>query len=487
MRGIWILLFSSFFSFLYPQSVQGEAKKKISPENLEVELIQILPLYPFSGFSYIYKDTSTNISGNLGTYSREEETNNNSNSIYPLGSLSRLVLTLSFYRLEKLGRINLDSPLSPYFPTAQIKDSLITIRHLLESRVGFTFKEDEILFRDDTTILSQETSGELNQILNSLELTDRSHSSVLESVLLMEVLKKVTKQNYIEFVKKEIFKPLGLHLLFEPSKAQKKGMVSYTNFFNSIVKIKTIKYNKSISPAIQVYGSIEDISILIQSILDPSSDFISNENKNRFFTPLTYYEDSEFINYSHGFFKKNLEDSFAFYLRGEGTSGIIQILDNKKSYLVVITNYEAGETIVNLSDSIKSLLKEEGKVSTIVSNNEKLVSLIGVALFSVSLVLLILHAIYINDYFSIDNSFDMGKSTILFRFLGSLFLFLLLLYLRFLFLPSLESFSGFTNRFDSFSINGWKIEIYYGLLSLLFVSFIYLLSHGIILSKINEK
>ena len=489
MSKIQLILFSSFLSFFWINSIyadpQNASKEKINPY-----LSEILPVFQLKGISYFYKDSTSLVSDGVGYYSIEGEKPISQGSIFPLGNFSRILLNLCFFRLEKMGKVNLDSPIHLYFNALPKKDSnSITIRNLLESTAGFTFRTDEILLSENNSwILSfKDSREELIQKLQSLEKNDRSNQSVLENLVLIEILKEITKSTYIDFVKKEINIPLNLNFVFEPLKAQKKGLLSYTNFFNSTSKIKDIKYNKFISPAIQIYGSMEDVTKVIYFIMEPSSDFISKENKNKFFNSISYYEDSESINYSLGFINEKPNNEYIYNIRGEGCAGVVRILKSKKAILIILTNYEAGGSIIQISNSLLNFILNDKKETLISSNNERLVTLVGIALISISIIVFILHAIFMNDYFSIDSGLILNKSQIFFRFIISMGSFIILLWIRFLLLPSLDAMSQYTLRFDSSSINGWKTELYFGFLSLFFVSFVSSISHGIILSKFNEK
>jgi CubicO group peptidase (beta-lactamase class C family) len=489
MSKIQVFLFSSFLSFFWINSIFADPKEPLG-EKLEPYLSEILPLYKLRGITYFYKDSTNLITGGVGTYSFEDNISISKKSLFPLGDFSRFLLNLCFFRLEKMGKVNLENPISLYFSAPSSKEfNSITIRNLLESTASFNYRNDEILFAEyNTWILSfKEREADLVLQLQSLDKSDRSFKSVLESLVLIEILKQITKSNYIDFVKKEINIPLNVNFIFELQKAKKKGLVCYTNFFNSISKINNSKYNKFVSPAIQIYGSIEDVVKIIDVIMDSSSDFISKENKSKLFNSNSYYEDSESLNYSFGFINEKSNNESILNIKGEGCSGVIRIFKSNKTFLIVLTNYEAGDSIQQFSASILSFIMNDQNETYISSNNERLVSLVGLALISISVIMFILHAFFMNEYFSIDNELILNKSEILLRFLFSLGSFLIILWIRFLFLPSLDSMSQYTMRFDSSSINGWKIELYFGFIAILFVTFVSSVSHGIILSKFNEK
>ncbi|NBU99366.1 MAG: hypothetical protein EBS19_14360, partial [Spirochaetia bacterium] len=292
MSKISIFFFSTFLSILLTGFLLSDSRD-VSKEKLDAYLIEILPIFQLKGLSYHYRDTTLSTTQGIGLYSHEDKKAIVKNSIFPLGNFSRVLLTLCFFRLEKMGKVNLENPLSLYFNSLSAKKSNpLTVRNLLESRVGLTYRNDEILFSENNNwILSiKDMEIDLLSQLQTLDQSDRSYKSVLETLLLMEILKEITKSNYVDFIKKEINIPLDVNFIFDLNVAKKKGLVSYTNFFNSTSKINHIKYNKFISPAIQVYGSMEDVVKVVEFILDPSSEFISKENKRKFFAPSSYFE-----------------------------------------------------------------------------------------------------------------------------------------------------------------------------------------------------
>ena len=224
MSKIQIFLFSSFLSFFWTNSIFADPKEALG-EKLEPYLSEILPLYKLRGITYFYKDSTNLITEGVGTYSFEDNKSISKKSIFPLGDFSRFLLNLCFFRLEKMGKVNLENPISLYFSAPSSKEfNSITIRNLLESTASFTYRNDEILFAEyNTWILSfKEKEADLVLQLQSLDKSDRSFKSVLESLVLIEILKQITKSNYIDFVKKEINIPLNVNFIFELQKAKKK-------------------------------------------------------------------------------------------------------------------------------------------------------------------------------------------------------------------------------------------------------------------------
>jgi hypothetical protein len=78
---------------------------------------------------------------------------------------------------------------------------------------------------------------------------------------------------------------------------------------------------------------LEDVGKLFAIFWDPKSEFLKSEQKNRFFTPITFAADSSVKNYSYGF-SKDSYDSIDFYY----------FLVNILSVSVLLTIFEKEES-----------------------------------------------------------------------------------------------------------------------------------------------
>jgi hypothetical protein len=423
-----------------------------------------------------------------GTPFLENSTPFPEDSVLALGNLNDLFLRLWFFRMEAQGKIQLQTPLVRYFPEEPFLSIApdLTLDDLLNSQAGLSFREDRFLLQGEHWV---ESWAELYTLETRilLERGDRSERTFLESVLLRELVTRISKESYKQTIQKDLFHPLGLSSFsFAPQKGKQRG--SYSYFFLGLHSNPLSTRTKYLDNVLQVYGKLGDVQKILSVFTDPKSTFLTPEQKIRFFQPKTYFKNSTEKNYSYGFVKHSDSrgDVFLSSFFGEGSSSTLVFLPSQKSSLFLVTHSQSQPAIEQIGKNLGNVLltgKEDGEISGI---DEKIYSLLGVSFLLVSLVLLISNAVIVLQVIS-QPTIQEPKTVITGKFLISLGSFLGLVWFRFLVFPNLDSFSSLTVRFASTSFHGWKPEIYFGFLSLLVTSFLYVLTYALAISKYNTQ
>lgn len=136
-------------------------------------------------------------------------------TMFPIGSISKQFCAVAIFMLLEQGKLSLDDTLSMYFPeyTAGAK---VTIRHMLTMRSGIRdFQEGA--FREFTPVVS-DTQEENQQMildwLNTKTLRSKPGSDYYYSntnmLLLSLIIEQITGDSYENFIKENIFLPLGM-------------------------------------------------------------------------------------------------------------------------------------------------------------------------------------------------------------------------------------------------------------------------------------
>ncbi len=409
-------------------------------------------------------------------------------SVLALGNLNDLFLRLWFFRMEALGKLQLQTPLARYFPEEPFLSIApdLTLDDLLNSQTGLSFREDRFLMQGEHWV---DSWAELHTLETRilLERGDRSGRTVLESVLLRELVTRISKESYKQTIQKDLWTPLGLSSFsFAPQKAKQRG--SYSYFFLGLQPNLFSTRTKYLDNVLQVYGKLGDVQKILSVFTDSKSSFLTPEQKVRFFQPKTYFKDATEKNHSYGFVKhpESKGEVFLSSFWGEGFSGTLVFLPSQKSSFFLVTHSQSQPAIERVARNLGSVLltgKEDGEISGI---DEKIYSLLGVSFLLVSLVLLISNAVIVVRVIS-QPSVSEPKTVIMGKFLISLGSFLGLVWFRFLVFPNLDSFSSLTVRFASTSFHGWKPEIYFGFLSLLVTSFLYVMTYALAISKYSTQ
>lgn len=152
----------------------------------------------------------------FGLADRESRTAPTVDTMYCIGSTSKMVAAIAVMKLVDQGLISLDGPLKNYltsFSMASPEYSQITVRMLLNHSAGFP----------GTDYRNSETSAPLPfslsaQILETLKTQRLKHAPGYMNVysndgftLIEQLVAAVTGKSYPQFVQDEIFTPLGMH------------------------------------------------------------------------------------------------------------------------------------------------------------------------------------------------------------------------------------------------------------------------------------
>ena len=269
--------------------------------------------------------------------------------------------------------------------------------------------------------------------------------------------------------------------------AKKKGLVSYTYFFSSKIKVKESNNLHFFTSVLQLYGKLEDVSKLFSIFWDPKSEFLKNEQKDKFFTPITFVDDSSVKNYSYGFSKETFQsiDFYYYPFYGEGSSSTLLVIPSKNVTLFLVTNVNFLPGLKSITLNLAKFLLFQNKEFTIENCEDKIYSLVGLSQLFLTFLLITINSFIVIQYITQTRKVVENKMILMGKFLISLGSFLFLVWFRFLALPNIDSFSTLTSRFDSSSFHGWKFEVYFGFLSLLICSFLFVLTYSFAITKYN--
>ncbi|HOI17603.1 MAG TPA: serine hydrolase domain-containing protein [Geobacteraceae bacterium] len=152
----------------------------------------------------------------FGLADKESLTAPTVDTMYCIGSTSKMVAAVAVMKLVDQGLISLDGPLKNYLPSfsmASPEYSQITVRMLLNHSAGFP----------GTDYRNSETSAPLPfslsaQILETLKTQRLKHAPGYMNVysndgftIIEQLVAAVTGKSYAQFVQDEIFTPLGMH------------------------------------------------------------------------------------------------------------------------------------------------------------------------------------------------------------------------------------------------------------------------------------
>lgn len=176
------------------------------------------------------------------------------NTPFHIASVSKTFTAMCILKLWQDKLINIDEPYSKYFPAFNYPG--VTIRTLLNHRSGlpnYLYYMEKLGYKDSAAISNQQVLDILISHKNSLENigTPDKHFSYCNTnyVLLALLVEKISGKPYPEFLKRNIFDPLGMQhsFVFTPADSNRitpnydwKGGRNADNFLDHVYGDKNI-------------------------------------------------------------------------------------------------------------------------------------------------------------------------------------------------------------------------------------------------------
>lgn len=169
----------------------------------------------FSGVVLIAKDGKPIFSKAYGLANKEEKKPNNLDTKINLGSINKIFTRIAIGQLVQKGKISFDDKLGKFLPDYPNKDARekVTIRHLvtMKSGIGDFFGEKfDVSPKDKFRKNSDFIPLFADQPLAFEPGTSQQYSNG-SYILLGAIIEKVTGKNYYEYVRENIFKPVGMN------------------------------------------------------------------------------------------------------------------------------------------------------------------------------------------------------------------------------------------------------------------------------------
>jgi len=153
-------------------------------------------------------------SGGFGWADVERREPATADTLYRIGSITKLFTATALLILRDEGRLHLDDPLTAHLPWFQMKAAAdagtITVRHLLTHTSGLPREGAFPYFTDSRFPTLDEIRARLPMQERPLPVETRWKYSNLGATLAGEVVGAVAGEPYVDFVRRRILAPLGM-------------------------------------------------------------------------------------------------------------------------------------------------------------------------------------------------------------------------------------------------------------------------------------
>lgn len=220
------------------------------------------------------------LSGTTGVYSKSENKALTNETLYGIGSISKMYVTAAVMQLVDEGKIDLDKPVTTYIPEFKMADERykkITPRMLLNHSsglMGSSFK-DSFLFNDADTYA---VDSLLSQLEGQRLKADPGAYSVYcnDGFTLAQILvERVSGMDFTSFIHKSFTKPLGLTNTKTPIDkfdTNKLAKAYYPNY-NGELPVESV----NVIGTGGIYATAEDMCKFSEIFMHEQKDILSNE------------------------------------------------------------------------------------------------------------------------------------------------------------------------------------------------------------------
>jgi CubicO group peptidase (beta-lactamase class C family) len=170
------------------------------------DLFRRAEAFGYSGGLQLTKDGHTLISEGYGMANRARGVPITSETIFDIGSVSKQFTGAAILRLEEMGRLGVDDPISRHLPAVPADKQAITIHHLLIHAAGFPHDVG-----DNQTHPSRDEAVRqmLAAELRSEPGTKHAYTNV-GYALLAAIVESASGKSYERFLRDELWLPLGM-------------------------------------------------------------------------------------------------------------------------------------------------------------------------------------------------------------------------------------------------------------------------------------
>ncbi|EOW9527413.1 serine hydrolase domain-containing protein [Bacillus cytotoxicus] len=212
---------------------------------------------------------------------------------FTIGSISKSLTGLAIMKLTEKGVVHLEDPVQKYIPWFTLQDkeasSTITIQHLLTHVSGISTYEG--------LVISDKESDEFDAIkdnvksLSNIQLTaspgEKYQYSNANYVILGALIEEVTNQSYSDYMREEIFLPLGMkNAAADKDLAYKQGYVAGYQSWFGIPRKSSVTYDNGGAPYGYITASADDMIQYIQFLSgQKNSEFLTEGMLNLYMSP----------------------------------------------------------------------------------------------------------------------------------------------------------------------------------------------------------
>ncbi len=268
-------------------------------------------------------------------------------SLFKIGSISKLYVAVAITKLVNDQRLSLDDTLADYFPelVGRIENAeKITVRLMVQHRSGIPNYTDQPGFLWDDPPQSSEESLALVLDMPADFAPDEEYAySNTNYLLLRELLDRVLGYSHHQYIKEEILIPLELHNTFFSLREVDINDVMSGYYVGETSDFKDIDFG--------MLATAEDVGIFLRALNDGS---LLNDNEQAIYSSIYEYEHTGWVlgYQSIARYHKDIDTVVIQFVNTNGGTPIVPFFDTRGGTKVMVSNVVYNRIVQILREKI---------------------------------------------------------------------------------------------------------------------------------------
>ncbi len=282
------LLFGTVVSMFFVPWILVKAWIMPLPVTVQEQVDEIID-YGFDG-AIVYVDQGGKAPGfyAAGWKNRENKIPADPQALFKIASISKLYDAVAVTKLVSDKRLSLDKTLADYFPElkGRIENAeTITLSMMVQHRSGIPNLTDTPDFWTDPPKTSEEALERVLDLPANFAPDDKYEYSNTNYLLISQLIEKVTGHNKFQYIREEVFTPLGLKNTYGSIHDVDIDDVMSGYYVGIDEDIKTTDYGSMLATA-------EDVGIFLRALNDGS---LFNKSEQDVYASIYEYEHTGLI------------------------------------------------------------------------------------------------------------------------------------------------------------------------------------------------
>ncbi|GIW79629.1 MAG: hypothetical protein KatS3mg105_1436 [Gemmatales bacterium] len=332
--------------------IQEEARRKNLPA-LSIAVVEGQKTIWAQGFGYADRDRKVEAAAD---------------TVYRVGSVSKLFTDIAIMQLVEKGRLDLDAPITTYLPEFHPKspfDKKITLRQLMAHRSGLVREPPVGNYFDAGGAALKQTVASLNQTSLVYEPETKTKYSNAALAVVGYVLEKTQKEPFAEYLHRRVLKPLAMaDSAFGPRPELTKRLAKAVMWSYERPDFPAPTFELGMAPAGSMYSTVVDLAAFIRCLLRDGRPILKPETLKQMLQ-LQFADDNAKSGFGLGFYieerngKRCVGHSGAIY----GFATELAILQDEQLGVVVTTSRDGANGIIRriADETLRTMLAVRDK------------------------------------------------------------------------------------------------------------------------------